>query len=238
MRRLVLPADALRVPPEGPLELPPEVAKHLRVLRLGPGDPLQLTDGEGRRAVGVLDTLDKKRATVLLESIESVPLPEGPEIYLLQGVGKGDKLDTVTRQVAELGARRLVPVASARAVAQRDNKTERLRVIADDALRVSGRAHRMRVDDPMSFEAALEIDAQLKLVFAWEDAEPLRAQLEDSRPASVALLVGPEGGFSPEELARAAASGYRRTHLGPHTLRTETAGPAVVAMVRYALDGA
>lgn len=233
-RRLVLEAGALADPPER-LQLPSAAMAHVKVLRLGAGAELELMDGSGGVARGVLEEVGRV-ATVRILSAETRPWPSGPRIVLLQGVGKADKLDHVVRQVGELGAERLVPVLSERAVARREGKADRLRSIADDALRVSGRAHRLTVERPQPFAQALGVAADVRLAFAPGGEHALSDALASvSRDARLALLVGPEGGFSEPELAIADAAGFTRVHLGRYVLRTETAGPAAVAMVGYAL---
>ncbi|MBX2811202.1 MAG: 16S rRNA (uracil(1498)-N(3))-methyltransferase [Myxococcales bacterium] len=235
MRRLVLPAGSFRGHEGRRLEISPELAQHLRVLRVGEGQELELTDGEGWVASGVVDRLDRRGAWILLRTIEAAPAPSRPEIVLLQGVGKGDKLDTVTRQVAEMGVARLVPVLTERSVATRHQRIDRLRVIVDDAVRVSGRAHRMQVAPPTLLKDALQCEADLRIVLQLGGQKSLRTLLEmDTKPSVVALLVGPEGGFSTAEIEAAGQAAFVCAHMGSYTFRTETAGPAAVAMTRYA----
>lgn len=236
MRRFVLPEGA--IPQLGqPLNLPDDIARHLHVLRLEPGAHIALTDGGGVVCAAIIEKVAKKAAVVRVAERRQLPPPAGPEITLLQGVGKGEKLDQVARQVGELGAQRLVPVLSARAVAKRDGKVDRLRTIADDALRVAGGAWRMRIDEPCPLEHALRIEADVKLTFMLGATQSFKRALAEAQGADrVALLVGPEGGFSAEEQDQAEAAGFRSVHLGDRVLRTETAGPAVVAMARFALE--
>jgi 16S rRNA (uracil1498-N3)-methyltransferase len=237
-RRFSLPAGALAAPGEV-LEIPSELARHLEVLRLRPGDEIELTDGEGREAAAVLASVSKRRAEARVGAVRVVPAPPPPEVVLLQGVGKGEKLDGVVRQVAELGAARVVPVTSARAVARREGKLERLRAIAEDALRVSRGAWRTRVDPPVGLEEALEEVVELELAFLVGAERSLREVLERAGPPPrrVALLVGPEGGLSAEERDLVTARGFLPVSLGPRVLRTETAGPAAVAMVKLFFAG-
>lgn len=230
-----MPPGSLAVPSGEKLEIPSEIVQHLKVLRLGIGHQLELTDGEGKVALGALVELRKRSAEVLVQQVKTVSEPPGPYIQLLQGVGKGDKLDSVTRQVAELGVRRLVPVLSERSVATRENRSHRLRAIVDDAVRVSGRAHRMEVDSPKSLGEALNIEADLRVVLALSPECSVRDIFEGQPvPRRLSLLVGPEGGFSDEEIQLAQDAGFMSANMGPHTFRTETAGPAVVAMAQYA----
>ena len=236
LRRVVLPAGALDETP-GVVALPPSVVHHVRVLRLTVGTELELTDGDGREAEGRLTYLGRDGGRADVGPARRVP-PAIPKLVLLQGIGKGEKLDQVVRQAAELGVSRFVPVLSARAVARHDKKVDRLRAIADEALRVSRGAYRMGVDPPSTLGAAIEIPAELRLVLVPAAPDGLRVVLEGTPGArEVSVLVGPEGGFDEAEIALAEASGFRAAHLGPLILRTETAGPAAIAMLNYALRG-
>ena len=163
------------------------------------------------------------------------PAP-APALILLQGVGKGDKMDHVVRQATELGVARVVPVATARAVARQQGRVERWRAIAEDAVRVAGHLYRPQIDEVCDLEAALALaPAGLRLVLALDAGAPLAARLAEARPGAgpITLLVGPEGGLTPEEVQAARAAGFEVAHLGAHTLRTETAGPAVLAIVAF-----
>lgn len=221
MRRVTVPAGGLA---EDVVSLDPEVVHHLRdVLRLGDGERLELGDGEGVRAWGRLEG-----PRVAVDRRETLPLPR-PEITLLQAAAKGEKMDRVVRQVAELGVRRFAPVRSARSVPRGGGRPERWRSIAEDALRVSGRAYRMRVGAAQPLDRALSaLDAELKLAFDGRGETGIR-DLPDRPPGRLALLVGPEGGLAPDELEQARAAGFRHVTLGAATLRTETAAPAIVA---------
>jgi 16S rRNA (uracil1498-N3)-methyltransferase len=177
--------------------------------------------------------------------VRDVPPPPGPALTLLQGVGKGDKLDTVVRQTTELGVRALVPVITERAVARHEQRLDRWSAIAEDALRVSARSWRPRLEPPRALaEVLARPRADLALCLALEGGVPLAALLAARDPAavgSVEVLVGPEGGLAPAEVAAAREAGFEVAHLGSNTLRTETAGPAVAAILLFwggALGGA
>lgn len=233
-RRLVLPAGTLL---EGELDLPDSAAVHVRdVLRLGAGAALSLTDGEGTEADAELVATSKRGVRVRVGPLRSTPASATTALVLYQCVGKGEKVDHVVRQVSELGARVIVPVISARSVARREAKIERWRAIADDATRVSGRCFRPRVEPVVALDEVLARQrAPLALCLAGGAPVSLGALLDVPRgvPATVEVLIGPEGGLDPAELEAAAAAGFSLAHLGEHTLRTETAGPAVVAILLY-----
>ena len=232
-RRLVLPPGAL----EGGAGVRPlgaERAHYIRdVLRLGTGDVLELIDGEGFVAEASVNLLERKQVLIEIHSVEHRPRPSGTRLTLLQAIGKGDKLDTVVRQAAELGVHAVQPVHSARAVADKSGRLERLHAIADDALRISGRSYRCAVEAPLELEALLARPrAAHAFVFCWTDARPLQEALGPPN-GDVEALVGPEGGFTDEEIHAAVSAGFQSVHLGDATLRTETAGPAIAAILQF-----
>jgi 16S rRNA (uracil1498-N3)-methyltransferase len=231
-RRLVVPEASLR---EGALALSTELAHYVRdVLRLGPGAPLLLLDGAGGEAEAEVSAADKRAVTLAVGPVARCAPPR-PGLVLLQAVGKGDKMDQVVRQATELGVSRVVPVLTARAVARQEGRVERWRTIAEDAVRVAGHRHRPRIEPVTPLGAALAGAPEgLRLTLALDAAEPLAARLAAATPGpDVTLLVGPEGGLTPEEVAEARAAGFLAAHLGAGTLRTETAGPAVLAIVAF-----
>ena len=237
VRPLVLPEGSLV---EGPSVLPDDVARYVRdVLRLRAGAEVWVTDGAGHTADGTVTAVERRRVEVTLRALRTVERPPRPDVTLIQGVGKGDKLETVVRQAVELGVRRMVPVLTERAVARREAKDDRLRAVAEDAMRVSGRSWRP-VIAPVRPLAEVFAAARAGPAFAlvlgaeWSLTHRLNALRS---PTAIELLVGPEGGLSPAEASAAQSAGFEHAHLGPHTLRTETAGPAVVALA-VALCGA
>lgn len=198
---------------------------HLKdVLRLVDGELLELCDGAGVRARGRLD----EGRIVIVERDAPLNRPR-PRLTVLQGWAKGDKMDRVVRQVAELGAERFIPVQTARAVPKGGGKPERWRTIAEDALRVSGRAFRMEVDAVYTLEQILTGRAHaLDLAFDARGPETL-ADLPAAPPDRARLFVGPEGGFEAAELEALRAAGFRLVRLCDANLRTETAAPAALA---------
>ena len=249
MSRL-LPEDLMRrffiqrsMVTDGVVNVSGELVRHLiKVLRLKVGDRMILADGEGAEYEGVLASVEGERAYVRIT--ESMPLPDVaaiPEISLLQGIPKGDRMELILQKGAELGVNRFVPLLSSRAIPRLtgDKAMERVRRwerIVSEAARQSRRSDIPQVGAIVSLAEALVVaDQEVKLLL-WE-GESLRGLREvvESRPApvSVALLVGPEGGFSPEEVAQAKAAGFIPVTLGPRILRTETAGLAVLAILQY-----
>jgi 16S rRNA (uracil1498-N3)-methyltransferase len=233
IRRVIVGAGSLVI---GERSLDRERSHYVKdVLRLRAEAELELCDGEGQIARARVRAIDKGGVKIAIERIDRAPDPLPPAITLLQGIGKGEKMDAVVRQATELGVRRIVPVASARAVADRAGKIDRWRTIAEDAIRVSGRAHLPRIDPPAELREILEESrAPLAICADTSGARSFRDLLtQPGIPQAVELLVGPEGGFTDEERAAIEAAGFVRARFGLHTLRTETAGPAMVAVLLY-----
>ncbi len=217
-------------------------ARHmLRALRLGPGDMVAALDGSGREYTVRLDRVSPDAAvgTVLASAETRVESPLA--ITLAQAVPKADKFATIVRAVTELGVVRIVPIISERTIVRPDSKhwpdrVKRWQRVAAEATKQCGRTVVPPVERPRPFEEFLLAETRdgLRLCL-WEDeTRPLAAILAAAggRLASATILVGPEGGFSAAEVERARAHGFASTSLGPRVLRTETAGPAIVAVLQ------
>lgn len=240
MRRLVLPAGSLGVGP-GPglgLALPDELARYVqKVLRLERGAELAVGDGAGLRAVGRIVRSDRRGVELALGPIEVAEPARPPHVVLVQAIGKGDKLDAVVRQATELGVDRVVPVLTERAVARHEARVERWRAIAEDAVRVSGRARRPIVEPVIGLDELLARSRAPAAVVLAPDAGLRLRDAALRLDGEVEVLIGPEGGLAPDELAAVREAGFTAVGLGPEVLRTETAGPAAVALLRF-LGGA
>jgi 16S rRNA (uracil1498-N3)-methyltransferase len=145
-------------------------------------------------------------------------------------------MDAVVRQATELGATRIVPVTASRGVARLDGRVERWRAIAEDAIRVSGRPRRPVIEEVVPLASVFgRARARVALCLAGSARSSVGAAVGDGQGLrdGYEVLIGPEGGLDPEEIAAAAAAGFSQVQLGPYTLRTETAGPAVLAILQY-----
>ena len=212
--------------------------RHLqRVLRLREGDQVTLFDDAGKEHAGVILTLSPRVAVVRITAT-TVPARESPlAITLYQGVPKGRKMDLVIEKATELGVRTVVPMTSAFSVAGATaGKHERWQRIALAAAKQSGRtqvptiAPAQTVADAVS--AARNFDLRI-LFFEGADAVPIAAAPDPpTRPATAAVIVGPEGGFSGDEVARARDAGFLVLGMGPRVLRTETAALVAMALVQ------
>ena len=216
-------------------------AHHLgRVLRLRPGAVVDATDGTGRLYTVRLVALDVKGAW---GTIVARPEPgrESPcAITLAQVILKSDRMSWLVQKATELGVTRIVPVETARVVARpaagaaaRHGRWQR---IAREAVKQCGRVVVPAVDRARAFaEVTREVAWHDVAWICWEGGGLAldAAAAQAGRPARLLLLVGPEGGFTSEEVALAEVAGARLVSLGPRTLRAESAGLAVVALCQY-----
>jgi len=217
------------------IEITGEALHHLRtVLRLGPGAELLLLDGEGACCQARLATVGRDRATATATARWTAAEHPCP-LRLLQALPKGDKLDLVLQKGTELGVTVFQPLLSRRTLTRADtSRRGRWQRIVSEAARQSRRPRLPRLEPLCSLGEALEkVDEPLRLVLWEESARPLREVLPATPPAAVALLIGPEGGFTADEVAAVAAAGFVPVHLGPRILRTETAGLAAGAVLQF-----
>ena len=212
----------------------------LHVMRMTPGSELVICDGNNQDYHAVITYANAKKRTCTFSLSLPVPCNTEPvtHVTLYQALPKGDKLDSIIQKCVELGVSRIVPVATARAMAKpkdTEKKTARYQRIAEAAASQSLRGIVPKVCTAMHFNeavAANEATHTLHLV-AYEN-EPLRtvAALSPTRPPGpVAIWIGPEGGFTTEEVATLVAQGATPVSLGRRILRTETAGMAMLAML-------
>jgi 16S rRNA (uracil1498-N3)-methyltransferase len=234
----------------GPYLLTGDDVHHIRdVLRLSAGDSIILADSSGTDFTGVIAGFAPDGLKVTL--LERSPNRTEP-IYratLFQGLAKGDKMDAIIQKAVELGVARIVPVQCRRSVvrlaaADAARKTARWQKIAAEAAKQSGRGQIPQVAEPVDFAAAaLEASQAAVSLMPWEgerqcsvrdflESTPMRT----AGPLTISLLIGPEGGFSADEVDLAARSGIRTVTIGRRILRTETAGAAVLAMLIYRYD--
>jgi 16S rRNA (uracil1498-N3)-methyltransferase len=211
------------------VRLPEGEARHvLKVLRGRDGDPLEVVDADGRLFLAELGAGDEARVLEVLEGYEEVGLS------LYQAVPKGGRMDLVVEKATEVGATKIVPLLTERGLVRPgDAKVGRWRRVAEAAARQSLRMVVPEVAQPVSFsEAVLEAGGEGVLLHNEPDLGPLEAVV--SAPAS--LFVGPEGGWSEEELQAAEEAGLALAQLGPYRLRSETAGVVAAARARAALE--
>jgi len=216
----------------------------VRVLRMGVGSQVVLFDGAGRRANATLARVGPRDALLEVGLVGAVSPRTDPRIWILLPLLKGDRMDWCIQKLVELGTSRILPIRTARCVVELRGQRAQRRLRRWTAI---ARAAARQSQGEMVPELAPVADLQeaiataeaaaLKLVF-WERtrARSLRTALHSQEPpASIAVLVGPEGGLEPEEVDRAITAGFVPMGLGPRVLRAETAAIAAATVLGYAL---
>lgn len=230
------------------LILPEEEVHHLHtVLRVKVGGFVVAFDGQGRAAECEVLELDRRRARLRVIQHHVQPRPS-PEIILLQGVPREQKMDLLIQKATELGVHRIRPVQTDHAVVRiregnEEAKQERWQRIALNAAKQCRTLWVPEVTPIQPLLTCLTTMPRVDLLLHCSlepDAQPLRTAMEaarQTRPSSVALLVGPEGDFSARERASARNAGGRAVRLGDAILRTETASLFVLSVLNYELSG-
>ena len=217
------------------------------VLRMKVGEELALSNGCDQKEyrVGIVAfTEDTVECEVRFIKEDGVELPA--KIYLFQGLPKSDKMELIVQKAVELGAYEVIPVAMKRCVVRLDDKKaaskcKRWQTIAESAAKQSKRGIIPKVHDVLSVEEALAYAENMQVkMLPYELATGMEATKElvaSIRPGdSVAVWIGPEGGFEEAEIAYAQEKGVRPITLGHRILRTETAGLAVLSALMLQLD--
>lgn len=218
------------------------------VLRLGPGDRVQLFDRDGRRCDAVIESVERRRTVLRIERWEAaVERADSPvDVVLFLALLKGKSFEVVLQKATELGVGRVVPLITERTVPEPpaskvDGRVERWQRICGEAARQCGRRTVPVVEVPHALADAVAI-ARLGVRFAlWEGErelglrEALTAAASQESPGPVTLLVGPEGGLTRGEIDLAVTAGFRTVSLGARILRAETAPLAALVAVQLLL---
>jgi len=247
MHRFYLPPESCA---GGNFRLEGREAHHaLHVLRLRSGETVTVLDGVGREFQCEVENPTRQAVSLTVRAQQFVP-PPPCRITLIQALPKGKIMDAIIQKAVELGAQRVVPILSERVISQLDEdgaegKREKWRQVAIEAIKQSGAAWLPVVDPPVSVEQFLTrrepFDLSLVGSLQPERRHP-RACLEEFRaahgrpPQSAGVWVGPEGDFTPAELAAILAAGAKPISLGRLVLRVETAAIYGLAILNYELN--
>lgn len=222
------------------LALPEQVAHHVNVLRLAGGEQITLFNGQGGEFTATLAEIDRKRASVEIKTFSprEVELPYA--ITLAQALPEASKMDWIIEKAVELGVNAIQPLAAGRCVvrltAERAaRKLAHWQGIIIAAAEQSGRNRLTHLAEPVDFSAWVTQQNLHKRILLTPRAEKsLSDWARHHPPQCVALLIGPEGGFTQQEETDACAQGVLPLSMGPRVLRTETAGLAAVAALNAA----
>lgn len=225
------------------LELPADVAHHVNVVRMEPGDTLTLFNGDGGEYTAVLTDVQKKKAwaEVKLFTPREVELPFA--VTLAQALPEGTKMDWIIEKAVELGVAAVQPLAARRCVvrlsAERaEKKLEHWNGIVVSASEQCGRNRLAAVAPPLEFREWIgRKDLHKRVILTPRATESLADWARHQPAQALTIMVGPEGGFSDEEEAEALRHGALPLSIGPRVLRTETAALAAVSILAAAWGG-
>lgn len=218
------------------------------VLRMKAGEEISVSNGlDGKEyRCGIL-SLEPDRILCELRFIKEAGVELPAKVYLFQGIPKADKMELIIQKAVELGVYQIIPVAAKRCVVKLDCKKADAKImrwqgIAEAAAKQSKRAVIPQVSDVLSFEQAVKMASDMDVRFIpyelAEGMEKTRKLISGLKPdQSIAVFIGPEGGFEEAEIQVALANGIEPVTLGKRILRTETAGMTVLSWIMYQMEG-
>lgn len=215
------------------------------VLRMKTGEKIRISDQSGRSYFCRILEITEEEVWAQIEDTDEMGTEFSHKVYLFQGLPKSDKMELIIQKTVELGVYTVIPVAMKNCVVKLDekkaqSKCKRWQAIAESAAKQSKRTVIPQIQMLLSWKQALEEAKELDVVLVpYENERGMEATREIFRSipegASIGVMIGPEGGFSPEEIAQLDKD-MHRISLGRRILRTETAGMATLSMLIYELD--
>lgn len=219
-------------------ELDEHAVQHVgRALRMQPGQALLLFNGDGLDYTATITEAGKKRVEVRVDEALPNQTESSLEIVLGQTLSKGDRMDYAVQKAVEMGVTSIVPLSTERCDVKlkgdrEDKRLRHWRQIAISAAEQCGRARVPEIHPVMVLPDWFEhtADCDLRLVLHHRTGQALGSL---QKPSRVALMIGPEGGLTPDEITAAEAAGFLPVALGPRVLRTETAPVAAIALCQW-----
>ena len=216
------------------------------VLRMRQGEQILISDGQDREYLCSIQKIREKEILLTVEDIIGTSRELPAKITLFQGLPKGDKMEQIIQKAVELGVYEIVPVVMKRSVVKLDSKkavkkTERWNSIALSAAKQSKRGVIPAVLPPMTFQEAVKKASDMEaFLLPYENAEGIEGarkqifSMKDKK--SIAVFIGPEGGFEDSEIEKAVEAGAITLTLGKRILRTETAGMTMLSILMFFLE--
>jgi len=236
MPRLYYPVKSVA---EGTLSISGDKAHYLSsVLRCKKGDDLTIFDGKGNCFQTTILQINRKEILAKVEKKYPCVIESSLKLSLVQGVLKGEKMDVVIQKTTELGVSEIFPVITERSQVHNTRKSSRWRRISEEASRQSGRSVVPLVHDAvnfMDFFSLLGSSEKIKgFIFYEKKGQNLKQVVSHVRqPHSFYIVIGPEGGFSKEEVSFAKSRGFVVVSLGNWILRAETAAISAVTLIQF-----
>lgn len=228
---------AIALDTDTPTPLPPDRSHYLRnVLRMRVDDPVRLFNGDGAEYSGIIGAVDRRQVTVQLHDRHEVHSESPLWSQLGLALSKGERMDYAIQKCTELGINLITPLDTARSEVRLKGeraarKLEHWRQVAVSAAEQCGRCHVPEIAEPSALRPWLDsCGADCRLIMDQRQSEALP---EDRAVTSLAILTGPEGGFTDSEIAAARSAGFQGIALGPRVLRAESAPIATLAIAQW-----
>jgi len=218
-------------------------AAHIRnVLRMGTGDTFSVIDGHSNQYQVVIEKMEHEKIVCRIAKCWKKQNEQSRETVLVQAIPKGSKMDFIIEKATELGVSRIVPVITERTIHRPKVLPERWKRLAKQASQQCGRTDLPEVSEITAFRDLLaEINSGDLVLVAWEGEEKSGlAKAVSSCPGAkkIWIIIGPEGGFSQDEICRAKSAGAVTVSMGKRILRAETAGMAALAIIQIGQETA
>lgn len=221
------------------IQLDPYATHHVsRVLRAGVDDTVIIFNGEGGEYQGTIEEISKKTVTVTLHHFHSQDNESSLQLYLAQGISRGEKMDFTIQKAVELGVKKIFPLITERCNVKLDEERAAKRLqhwssVIISACEQSGRNLVPEIAVPQTLQHFLSnTRADHRFVLA-PGSQGKLSELSIKKTSSVILLIGPEGGLTEAEIALAEQNNYSLLTLGPRILRTETAGITALSVLQF-----
>ena len=208
------------------------------VLRMRQGETILISAGDNLEYTCLVSEMEAEEVIADISYVQEVGMELPSKIYLFQGLPKSDKMEMIIQKAVELGVYEVIPVSTARAVVKLDAKKEaskqkRWQTIAESAAKQS---KRMVIPEAVNYAEELDIRfIPYELAENMAHTKKLFEQIEPGQ--SIGIFIGPEGGFTPEEIELAMNHQVQPITLGKRILRTETAGMTVLSILMFLLEG-
>lgn len=216
------------------------------VLRLKIGEQVMVNGGNNKDYLCTISSYEEEKAVLEISQIVESDRELSSQIYLFQGLPKGDKMELIIQKCVELGVYEIIPVAMKRCVVKLDerkaeSKIKRYQAISESAAKQSNRSIIPQIHSVMSFKDALSYAEGMDIAFVpyelaegMESLQKVISQIHSGM--KIAVFIGPEGGFDNCEIEEALSKGMTPVSLGRRILRTETAGMTIMSILMYHLE--
>lgn len=219
------------------IDLPKETSRHIFVLRLSEGNEIVLFNGTGGEYPARIIASDKTKTRVEILSHDPREAELTYQITLAQALPESSKMDWIIEKAVELGASRIQPLAAQRSVVRlnadrAEKRLARWQTIVTAASEQCGRNTLVEICEPVAFNTFVEeSNERLAVMFTPRASETLSDWTNRQTPQAITIMIGPEGGFSPEEEELAIQNGVIPLSMGSRILRTETAGMVAISAI-------